>query len=144
MPEISIPDFDKVDLLPPRLDPGTYVVNIQNEPEYKVHNNGKNYLDIEFVVIEGPNQAQPDPNTGSVAATGKKIHDWLWMVDGAYFKVKQMLIAMGLLTRDDKTSPLAQGKFTTAALVGARGTIKVSKQLNAQDQKEYTKVEYVF
>jgi len=149
MPELNIPNFDQVELMPPRLDPGTYVVNIQEEPALKTGTNKKTgasqqYLEVKMTVIEGPQQEHPDPNTGATNPVGRGHRDWVFLVDGAYFRVKQLLVAFGLLSKDDKTSPMAQGKINTQSLVGARGTIKISKEIDKESQKEYTRTEYVF
>lgn len=120
MPDIDIPGFEDVELAPPMLDPGTYVFNIQEEPQMKTSDNDKQYLEVKLVCLEGPPQSTPDPATGSNLAAGRKMTDRLYFVDGAFFRVKSLLICAGLLKRDDKESDMARGKFNSSVLVGAR------------------------
>jgi hypothetical protein len=141
MAQIQIPNFDEVSVSAPKLDPGEYVANIDDKPELKENQNGKPYLEIKLKIIEGPQQAQPDPGTGSTDPAGRTIYDRLYMVDGAYFRVKQLLISAGILARDDKESPLARGEFNSDILAGARLPIKVSAQMN--NGKEYRNVDYI-
>lgn len=141
MPQINIPNFDEVTVSAPKLDPGEYMVNITEKPELKENQNGKPYLEIIMKVIEGPEQQQADPATGGTDPAGRKVTDRLYLVDGAYFRVKQLLISAGILARDDKDSPLARGEFNSDVLVGARMPIKLSAQMN--NGKEYRNVDYI-
>jgi hypothetical protein len=141
MPEISIPDFDKVALAPPQLDPGEYTVNIYDKPALENSDNGKDYLLVKMKVVEGADQKEEDPATGSHSAVGRTINDRVYLVDGAYFRVKRLLIATGLLSRDDKDSDTALGRFNSDALQGARLRIKVVPAM--VNGKEYRNVQYI-
>lgn len=141
MPAINIPKFEEVTVSAPRLDPGQYVVNITEKPSLEENQNGKPYLALTMKVIEGPEQQQEDPGTGSKSPAGRTVKDRLYLVDGAYFRVKQLLIASGLLARDDTESPMAHGQFNSDMLVGTRFSINLTAQMN--NGKEYRNVDYI-
>jgi len=141
MPELSIPNFEEVSVGSLRLDPGEYVVNIQDKPEVKENRNGKPYLEVNMTIVEGPEQQEPDPSSGSKDPAGRNIRDNLYLVDGAYFRIKQLLVASGILARDDNESPIARGQFNTDILVGTRFTVRLSTRMN--NGKEYRDVAYV-
>lgn len=140
MPEISIPNFEDVSVGTLRLDPGVYVVNVQDKPEIKENRNGKPYLELNMTVVDGPEQSAPD-GTGSTSPVGRNIRDNLYLVDGAYFRIKQVLVAAGILARDDNTSPIARGQFNSDILVGTRFTVRLEAQMN--NGKQYNNVVYV-
>jgi hypothetical protein len=139
MPQIELNDFEKVALSAPRLDPGVYTFNVHEMPEIKKTDNEKVYINLPMKVVEGPNQKEPDPNTGSFSPVGKVFHDRLYT--GAAFRIKRMLVASGLLAKDDVTSDLARGKLDTAILVGARFQASLTPKLN--NGKEYLEVDYI-
>ncbi len=142
MPQIEIPNFDEVQLAPPRLDPGDYVATITEKPALEENQNGKPYLAVKMKIVEGPEQSDPDPATGSRSPAGRNWTDRLYLVDGAYFRVKQLLVAAGLLARDDHDSPMAKGKFNSDMLVGTTFNIRVTTQMS-KDGKEYRNVDYI-
>lgn len=117
MPEINIPDFDKVELYPPMLDPGVYTLTVKDPPEVKAaRSSGKPILTIVFEVVNGPAQKQSN-TTGDNSPVGRKITDGISLEMKS--KIKQLYIAAGLLRRDDKTSPAAKGNLgNTDRLVG--------------------------
>lgn len=141
MATINIPNFEDVSVSAPMLDVGTYVMNVTEKPEVKENQNGKPYLELVMKVVEGPQQSQPDPGTGSTDPAGRTWKDRLYLVDGAYFRIKQLLLAAGVLARDDKDSPLARGQFNSDILVGTRFTVNLTAQMN--NGKEYRNVDYV-
>jgi len=141
MAAINIPNFDEVSVSAPMLDVGTYIVNVTEKPEVKENQNGKPYMELVMKVVEGPQQSQPDPGTGSTDPAGRTVKDRLYLVDGAYFRLKQLLLAAGVLARDDKDSPLARGQFNSDILVGTRFTINLTAQMN--NGKEYRNTDYV-
>lgn len=143
MPELNIPNFDQVQLAPPQLDPGTYTVNVQEKPTLERQDDGKQFLQINMVVMDGPAQQEADPLTGSKSPVGRKWRDRLYLVDGAYFRVKALLIAASILKRDDKSSAIAMGRFNTDLLVGAKFQIKLDPNVNPATGKEYRNVTYV-
>jgi hypothetical protein len=143
LPEIHIPDFDKVSLQPPQLDCGTYTVNVQEKPTIESQSDGKQYIQLQMVVMGGPAQKEADPATGNTSPVGRKWRDRLYLVDGAYFRVKALLIAAGILARDDKASAIAMGNFNSDLLVGTKFQIRLDPNINPQTGKEYRNVVYI-
>lgn len=136
MPIINLPNFDKVELAPPQLDPGEYMMSIPEKPDIKSNQNGKQYIEVPMKVIEGPQQQKPDPGTGSTDPTGRVVKDRYYLSEGAEFRIKRLLVATGILARDDKESPLARGEgINTDMLIGAKMPVNVTIQLN--NGKEY-------
>ena len=142
MPEIVIPNFEQVEIALPRLIAGAYTMNIQEIPTMDISKNGKQYVQIEMVVLDGPDQPDADPATGSFKPAGRKFRDRMYLVDGAYFRVKAFLIAAGLLKRDDKQSALALGKLNTDTWVGTRFSVVLQPKINPDNQKEYLECIY--
>lgn len=135
MPTVNLPNFDSVELAPPQLDPGEYMMSIPEKPEIKTNPNGKQYIEVPYKVIEGPNQQKEDPGTGSKDPTGRVVRDRYYLVEGAEFRIKRLLVSAGVLARDDKESPLAKGQFNTDILQGAKLPVNVTIQMN--NGKEY-------
>lgn len=136
MAEITIDNFENVEVAPPQLDPGDYKFNIREEPEVKTSNNGKPYLDVNLTVVDGPAQQNGE------SPVDRTVHDRVYLVEGAYWRIKQLLIAAGLLDPNDKESPLARGKFNTAILVGAMVGATVQIQKNPENGREYRNYQY--
>ncbi len=141
MPEITIEGFDEVAVGFKYFDPGEYTVNVTEKPTIETNDNGKTFIALTMKILEGPQQQEVHPETGSKDPRGGTIKDRLYLVDKAYFRVKQLLVAAGILTRDDKTSPIAKGKFSTDILMGTRFTIKYD--VSMRDGKEYRETTYV-
>jgi hypothetical protein len=135
MPTINLPNFDQVELAPPQLAPGEYMMSISQKPEIKTNPNGKQYLEVRYKVIEGPEQQKPDPGTGSKDPTGRVVPDRYYLVEGAEFRIKRLLVSTGIIARDDKESPVAQGNFNTDILMGVKLPVNVTIQMN--NGKEY-------
>lgn len=142
MSMLNIPDFEKVELAPPQLDPGDYILNIVEDPKAITDPKSSNeYLEMQYQVVEGPNQQKPDPATGSVSPVGRKTRDRIYLTSNAYWRLKQAMICAGLLARDDTTSPIARGQFDPAMFMGCRMKVNISP--NMKDGKEYRNINYV-
>ena len=135
MPIINLPSFPDTELAAPRLDPGEYTMNIPEKPIVETNQNGKQYLAVKYKVLEGPDQEKEDPGTGSKSPAGRVVTDRFYLVEGAEFRIKRLLVAAGILARDDKESPMARGEINTDVLVGARLPVSVTIQMN--NGKEY-------
>jgi len=140
MPQVNIENFDDVDVDSYRmLDPGVYTVNVQEEPTVKMSKNNNQQLELTMKVIEGVDQKEADPSTGSKSPAGRVVKDWIAFK--AAFRIKKLLIAAGILRRDDRDSDIAKGKFETGMLIGTKFQIKlVADSYNGKEQR---KVEYV-
>jgi len=145
MPTVNIPEFDHVDIAPPRLDVGKgYEGNIIELPTVKqqVENDptSKSYIEVKIKVLGGPDQQDPDPGTGSKSPAGRTITDRLYLTPGAYFKIKQLLVSAQLMARNDKDSPLAKGQIPLEILMGARFPFDIVASM--KDGVEYRNVQY--
>lgn len=146
MPTVSFENFQDVPLTrAPMLDPGTYVVAIK-EFEEKFEND-KNYLAMVYEVKEGPKQKKDDGN-GNYDPTGREIFDRVYLSAAAAWRVKSLLVATGILSKDDKTSPMARGQDINLDLLHSGGPfrIKLTPRLYKDDggnQKEARNVEFI-
>ena len=141
MPEINIPNFDKADLTPPQIDVGTYDVNITQRPELKSNDKGNQYLEVQMTVLSGPDQTQANPSNGSLNAAGRTIRDWVFLTESAAWRLKTLMVASGLLAREDTTSPMGKGSFNSDMLLGTKFQVAVTKRM--YEGKEYNQVQYV-
>lgn len=146
MATVNIPEFDHVEVAPPRLDIAKgYVGNIVELPTIKKQDENdptsKTFIEVKIKVLEGPEQQDPDPGTGSKSPAGRTITDRLYLTPGAYFKVKQLLVSAQLLARNDKESPLAKGQIPLEILVGVRFPFDIVASM--KDGVEYRNVQYV-
>jgi hypothetical protein len=139
MPNIEIPNMENAELYAGMLDPGPhYLVNVQELPQIKEAKTGTKQIQLTMTVLSGPDQKSPDPQTGSLSPAGRKVTDFIAL--SAAFRVKQLLIAAGLLARDDKTSALAKGNFNTDLLMGTKFSITIEPDM--YDGKEKRRVKY--
>lgn len=146
MPVVNIPDFESVEVAPPRLDIGKgYVGNIVELPVIKHQDendsSSKQYIEVKVKILEGPPQSEMDPVTGSPSPTGRSMTDRLYLVPGAFFKVKQLLVSAGLIARNDKDSPMAKGQIALDALIGAKFPFNIVASM--KDGTEYRNIQYV-
>lgn len=140
MPEINIENFENVSLGAPRLDPGgPYEGQITDAPEMKQSDSGKPYLEVKTKVLDGPQQQEPDPETDSHSPVGREFTDRYYLNERAAFRVKQLLVATGLLSKDDKESPMAKGSFNSDLLAGQKYKFQVTTQMN--NGREYRNYE---
>lgn len=131
MPVVNIPDFENLSIKREQLDVGTYVVQIQDPYTDKdgvagqtsFDDKDREFIQIEYTVKQGPQQKEPDEH-GSKDPTGKKIRDRVYLTGKAAFRLKQILIASGILSRSDKDSPTAKGNINLDMLMGS-GTFQV-------------------
>jgi hypothetical protein len=129
MPEINIPDLENTELNV-LLDPGVYTFNIQEMPTVEpAKSSGKDVLKFKAVVMDG----QPQKNGANPA--GRVMFNNIPLELKSV--VKQLLIACGLLRRDDKTSPMAKGNFNTDILLGAtfRATVEPNMYKDSEGRK---------
>ena len=144
MPELDLGDvdFEGVDVSGfTQLDPGTYMFQIA-EPPREEFKDDKRFLTFNFLVLGGPEQKEAFPD-GSKDPAGKKWRDRVYLTPNAMWRFKRLLICAGLLARDDKTSPIAQGKMNTDLLAGQKVQVNLTPNINAETGKEYRNVEYV-
>lgn len=144
MATINLPNFENTPLSMTLLKPGTYTVQLI-EPFQQKFENEKEFLELELTVKQGPEQDQPDEN-GSKDPAGRKIRDRLYLSAQAAFRVKQYLVAMGLLARDDKTSEMAKGNINLDLLMsGGPFQVKLTPRIVEKDgqKREYRNVEIV-
>jgi hypothetical protein len=133
MPQINLPGMENTEVSGGMLDPGAgYVVNIQEAPVLKTAKTGTPQLEVRMTVISGPTQKD-----GSNPA-GRKIVDFIALT--AVFRIKQLLIAAGLLNRNDKVSDMARGMFDTDILIGQKFSVNVEADM--YDGKEKRKYVY--
>lgn len=146
MPTVTIPDFEGVDIAPPRLDIGKgYIGNIIELPVVKHQDENdptsKTFIEVKIKVLEGPNQVDVDPGTGTPSPAGRTVTDRLYLTPGAFFKIKQLLVSAQLLARNDKTSALGKGQIPLEQLVGARFPFNIVASM--KDGNEYRNIQYV-
>ena len=146
MPDITIDGFEEVAVGGQRLDPGgPYTFVISERPELKdfdpsrdmeTDSDYKPYLEIRFKVIDGPEQEEPNSSGGTNPAG--MIHVQRFYLK-ARWGIKRLLIATGILSRDDTESPVAKGKFNTDMLYNCKlqGIVKAEMYNN----REYRNVE---
>lgn len=141
MPQINIENFENVALSAPRLDPGgPYTGKIIEPPKLQTaEGSGKQYLEVHTQVVEGPEQQEADPSTGSKDPTGTTFSDRYYLSEKAAFRLKQLLVATGLLAKDDNESPMAKGQINSDILAGQQYKFQVSIQLN--NGREYRNYE---
>lgn len=143
MPQIQIEDFENVPVSAPRLDPGgPYTGKITEPPVLQTaENSGKQYVEVKTQVVDGPSQQEADPVTGSNSPQGLTFTDRYYTTKAASFRLKQLLIATGLLAKDDTESPMAKGQINTDILAGQQYQFNVSIQY--RDGREYRNYEPV-
>jgi hypothetical protein len=137
--DINIAGFETVDIAPPQLDPGNYSVTIQTAPVMDSTDDGKDFLPIDMVVVNGPNQKS------GANPTGKIYRDRVYLTSAASWRIKSLLVASGLMSRDDKASPVAKGQFNTQQLVGSNFQINITPNRVERDGqvREYRNCQYV-
>lgn len=139
MPEIIIPNMEDAEIFSAQLDPGAgYLFNIQELPKVIQAKTGTTQLEVTFTVISGPDQKVTNPETGTLSPTGKKIKDFIAFT--AQFRMKQLLVACGLLARDDKTSEMAKGKFNSDILLGQKCGGSIEAEM--YQEKERRRIKY--
>lgn len=144
MPEISIPQFEKVTVAPPSLDfGGPYTFNIQEKPTLEQTQDGKQYISVKVVCLDGPTQKEADPMSGSNSPVGRKWGFRLYLVDGAYFKIKALLISSGILKRDDTSSAVAMGRINTDILMGAKFRANINPNYDEKSGNTYRDVQFL-
>lgn len=147
MPTVNFENFQDVPLTrAPMLDPGAYVVAIKSFEE-KFSEDGKSYLEMIYDVKEGPKQKKDD-GSGNFDPSGREIFDRVYLSANAAWRVKQLLVAGGILSKDDKTSPMAKGQDINLDLLMSAGPfkIKLTPRLykdQGGNQKEARNVEFV-
>lgn len=135
MPEINIDNFENVSTGAVQLDAGgPYKMKIKDAPQHKTSDSGKPYLEVKYIIVEGPEQENEIASTGSKNPAGAEITDRYYLSEGAAFKVKRLLVSCGLLEKDDKTSTMAQGKFDSDILAGQQFPCQVDIQMNNGQQ----------
>jgi hypothetical protein len=132
MPQISIEGFESVPLSAPQLDPGgPYTGKIVDTPKLQTsENSGKQYLEVRTQVLEGPQQEEADPATGSKDPAGVTFSDRYYTSKAASFRLKQLLVACGILDKNDTESPMAKGNINSDILAGAQYKFNVRIQMN--------------
>lgn len=136
MAEIEIDGFEDVNIsnFNP-LDPGSYTFVIPERPKKVNDDPDKPYIEVQMKVVEGPEQQDADPETGSKSPEGRTMRDRYYLTQASKWRIKKLLVACGIITRDDKDSPIARGKFDLDIFTGARFQAKVAIQMN--NGKEY-------
>ena len=142
MPEIIIDEFEDVSVGGQRLDPGAYTFVISEKPEVKDLDpnqplgDQKPYLEVKCKVVDGPEQEEIN-SSGSKSPVGM-VHTQRFYLN-AKWNIKRLLIATGLLNREDKESPMAKGRFNTDMLYNQKfsGGIKIDNY----GGKDYRNVE---
>ena len=134
-------DFDKAEAGFPRYDDGVYEFNVQEEPTI-VTDKGKPFMQLAAVCVKGP--AQKD----SSDPAGRPMRDRLYLTPASLWRVKTLLIAGGRLSRDDKESDMAKGRFGPDAFIGITFKCKISTREGQDDNgvptgKFYNDFEYL-
>ena len=128
------------------LDPGIYQLNCMTEPVMSTTKNGFTQIEYEFTVLEGPEQ-KIEFGAGGKSPVGRTVKDWIVVIPttpdkkGTEWKLKSLLVAMGIITRDDKTSAIARGQFGTSVFVGGKFLCRVVADM--WEGKEKRKLEYM-
>ena len=142
MPEITIDGFEEVSVGGQRLDPGTYVFVVSEKPVIKdldmnaPLSDQKPYLEVKFKVIDGP--PQEEPNASGTNNPQGMIHTQRFYLN-AKWGIKRLLIATGLLNREDNDSPMAKGRFNTDMLYNCKLNGVVKSEM--YKEKEFRNVE---
>lgn len=142
MPEITIDEFEDVSVGGQRLDPGAYTFVISEKPEVKDLDpsqpmaDQKPYLEVKFKVVDGPDQEEVN-SSGTNSPVGM-VHTQRFYLN-AKWGVKRLLIATGLLNREDKDSPMAKGRFNTDMLYNCKLSGVVKSEM--YNNREYRNVE---
>jgi hypothetical protein len=135
MPEINIPDFENTELFT-LLDPGVYTFNIQEPPLIEpAKSSGKPKLVFKAVVVDGPPQKTASGANGNNPAGKMQFVSIPLELTSV---LKSLLIATGLLIRNDKTSPMAKGQFNSDILVGT--TFRATLEPNTYNGNESRKI----
>lgn len=124
------------------LDPGVYTVVVKSfESKFE---NDKEYLAMVYETKEGPKQK----DTNFPDAEGREIFDRVYLTNEAAWRLKQLLVATGLLARDDKDSEMAKGDINLDQLMsGGAFRIRLTTRLykdQGGNQKEARNVEFLF
>jgi hypothetical protein len=134
--------FESVSLTKSPLDPGAYILVCEKEPTDEWDEKGdKEYLQMEYKVVEGPEQQTPDTEFGT-NPVGRTMKERLYLTPDSQWKLKSLLVAMGKLDRNDKTSDMARGNFGTDSFIG--GTFNAEVVHNMKDGKTYANLKYVY
>jgi len=139
----KLQDFANIPVGKAQLDPGAYIFNIQEEPTDEFDNDQKEYLQMVYHVVDGPPQQVEDAEFGT-SPVGRTFKERLYLETKSLWKLKSLLIACGMLDRNDKTSDIARGVFDTADLVGKTFNATVAKTTSKKDGKEYTNLNYKY
>lgn len=151
---VNIANFENLSIKREQLDPGTYVVQIQDPYTDKdgvagqtSFENDKEFFQLDYTVKAGPDQKEADENN-SKSPVGKKIHDRVYLTGKAAFRLKQLLIASGILNRADKVSDIARGQNINLDMLLGSGTFQVKLTPNfrkddAGNTREYRNVEII-
>lgn len=134
MPRVNIPNFADVNVGGGEgwLDAGIYTVNIQAAPQVNPPKPGKQFsqIELDMVVTDGPDQQKESPMTGTTNPTGRTVKDWLSLSPKAAWRIKLLLIASGLLDRNDKDSDVARGNWDTEELIGCTFQVELVEGIN--------------
>jgi hypothetical protein len=131
MPRVEIPDFENTKVFT-LLDPGVYNVEVDGIPLVENNKKGNPQIIMTMTVTDGPTQQTGDN------PFGRKIKDFIPFALST--KVKALLLACGVLTRDDTTSEIAKGGFDTEILMGARLQVRLTRRMyngNPQNDVAY-------
>lgn len=137
--KITLPDFQNATVGNEPLVDGIYTVNVPTSPTREMKGD-KVSLKFTFKVVAGPDQKSPGEN-GTLSPIGRELHDFIPLQANCMWRMKRLLVAAGLMARDDKSSALAMGEFDTDSLIGNTFQVKVFQE--EYEGKKRTKVDYV-
>jgi len=110
--------FETVTISKPVLDAGAYIFLCEKEPTDEWDDKKDlEYLAFEYKVLDGPPQEKEDPEFGTSAA-GRTASERVYLDSKNKWKLKKLMVAMGLLDRNDTTSDRARGNFGTEIFAG--------------------------
>lgn len=120
MPRVEIADFQNAKVYT-MLDAGVYTVAINEEPAVGQTSNGNPRIEVTMEVADGPTQQSGENPAGRI------VKDFIPLKLAS--KIKALLLAAGLLQRDDTTSEIATGSFDTSILYGTRFQVRLSHRM---------------
>jgi hypothetical protein len=144
---INIPNFENQSVANNYMPPaGDYLCEIPETPQYEAKEGKTPTVKVKHTIVAAKNQAQKDEegNTftsfvlAGVAPSGK---DMSW-------KFKQLLVAAGIIEKDDKTSEIARGQIALGVLKGAKTMVRITHKMytdptKQEGPKEKYEVEYL-
>lgn len=120
------------------LDPGMYQVQI-SRAETMQNDKGNTQLKVVFRVVNGPAQQRIMSKSQTNSPVGEELWDFFALTEKAIFRVKQLFVATGILSKD---GTLPSQMFDLDQLLNKTANVELYKE--EYQGKQQTRVKYLF